>query len=174
MRSSKLLVFVAIVAVAMGVWAAMAAAAPAGPETGTRAAIAVEPPISTASPARAPGKVEPAAHPEAVLWDQPLSTANQAAYVNQDFPDFPDYSSFLADDFANPAPWSIGTIFVPGDGWNGFTTLFNATALTWQIYADNAGIPDGDPSGGGNPPVWTLTLPPTDPQVVISNGTPGG
>ncbi len=66
------------------------------------------------------------------------------------------------------------TIFVPGDGWNGFSSLFNATALTWQIYADNAGVPDGNPSGGGNPPVWTLTLAPTDPQVVISTGTPGG
>ena len=109
---------------------------------------------------------------------RPLGSAAEhgqpGAYVNQDFPDFPDYSSFLADDFVNPNPWSISTIFVPGDGWNGFSTLFNATALTWQIYADNAGVPAGDPSGGGNPPVWTLTLPPTDPQVVISTGTPGG
>ncbi len=174
MRSGKLFVFVAIVALAMGVWAAIAAAAPAGPDTEVRAAIAEKPPITVASPARPPGKVTPAAHPEAVLWDQPLSTVNQNAYVNQEFSDFPDYSSFLADDFVNPAPWNISTVFVPGDGWNGFTSLFNATALTWQIYADNAGVPDGDPSGGGNPPVWTLTLAPTDPQVVISNGTPGG
>ena len=27
---------------------------------------------------------------------------------------------------------------------------------------------------GGNPPLWTLTLAPTDPMVVISTGTPGG
>jgi uncharacterized repeat protein (TIGR01451 family) len=113
-------------------------------------------------------------NPEAVLWDQPLSTVNQGAYVNQEFTDFPTYSAFLADDFHNPNPWSITTIFVPGDGWNGFTTLFNATALTWQIYADNAGVPAGDPAGGGNPPIWTLTLPPTDPQVIITTGTPGG
>ena len=114
--------------------------------------------ISAASPARPPGKVAPAAHPEAVLWDQPLSTVNQAAVRGQDFTDYATYSSFLADDFVNPNPWAIDTIFVPGDGWNGLSTLLDATALTWQIYADCAGVPCGDPSGGGNPPVWTLTL----------------
>ena len=174
MRTGKLLIFMTILALTLGVWAAIAAAAPAGPDGDTRTTIVEKAPISISSPARTPGKVTPAAHPEAVLWDQPLSTVNQGAYVNQEFSDFPAYSSFLADDFTNPAPWNITTIFVPGDGWNGFTTLFNATALTWQIYADNAGVPDGDPSGGGNPPVWTLTLTPTDPQVVIGNGTPGG
>jgi uncharacterized repeat protein (TIGR01451 family) len=111
------------------------------------------------------------AHPEDVLWDQPLSSVNQNAYVNQEFPDVTTFSSFLADDFTNAQPWMISTIFVPGNGWNGFTTLLNATSLTWQLYKDNAGVPDGDPSGGGNPPVWTLTLPPTDTQVTISNGS---
>jgi hypothetical protein len=128
---------------------------------------------TTASPQVQPVAV-PAASPEDVLWDQPLSVVNQGAYVNQDFPDVPDYSAFLADDFVNDLAWEIQSIFVPGDGWNGFTTIMNATALTWQIYADNAGVPDGDPSGGGNAPFWTLTLPPTDPHVVVSNGTPGG
>lgn len=109
----------------------------------------------------------------AVLWDQPLSSVNQNAYVDQDFNDFPTYSSFLADDFVNGEAWSIGTIFIPGNGWNGFTTLMNASALTWQIYADNAGVPVGNPAGGGTPPVWTLTLAPTNPQVTISAGTGG-
>jgi Fibronectin type III domain/Peptidase_C39 like family len=108
-----------------------------------------------------------------VLWNQPLSTVNQNAYVDQDFPDYPNYSSYLADDFVNAAAWNISTIFVPGDGWNGFSSLFNATALTWQIYADCAGVPCGNPSGGSSP-VWTLTLPPTDPKVTITTGTPGG
>ena len=114
------------------------------------------------------------ANPEAVLWDQPLSTVNQNAYVDQVFPDWPTYSSYLADDFSNTAPWMIQTIFIPGDGWSGFSTLFNATELTWQIYADAGGVPAGDPSGGGAPALWTLTLPPTDTQVIITNGTPGG
>jgi hypothetical protein len=131
--------------------------------------------LTMASPTRPLGTVERhPASPESVLWDQPLSTVNQDAYVNQDFPDYPTHTSFLADDFVNSEEWQISSIYIPGDGWNGFTTLLNATALTWQIYADDGGMPDGDPAGGGNPPVWTLTLAPTDPQVVISLGTPGG
>ena len=129
--------------------------------------------IALSSPARPLAPVAPAANPDAVLWDQPLSTVNQNAYVDQDFTDSPDYSSFLADDFINADNWYIDTIFIPGDGWNGFTTLLNATALTWQIYADAGGVPDGDPAGGGNAPLWTLTLAPTDPMVVISNGSGG-
>ena len=114
------------------------------------------------------------AHPEAVLWDQPLSAIDQSAWVNQEFSDFPVYSSWLADDFSNTEAWLVNTIFVPGDGWNGFTSLLNASALTWQIYADDGtGVPDGDPSGGGNPPVWTLTLPPLDPHVILTTGSGG-
>jgi len=130
------------------------------------------PALTASSPAGPLGVPAPSAHPEAVLWDQPLSSANQAAYVNQEFTDYPEYSSFLADDFINTEPWDISTIFVPGDGWNGFSSLMNADSLTWQIYADNGGVPDGDPISGGA--VWSITLPPTDPQVTISTGTPGG
>ncbi len=61
------------------------------------------------------------ANPEDVLWDQPLSTVDQNAYVDQDFTDYADYSSFLADDFTNAETWNISSIFVPGNGWNGFT-----------------------------------------------------
>jgi hypothetical protein len=131
--------------------------------------------LTMASPTRPLGTVErQPTSPESILWDQPLSTVNQNAYVSQNFPDFAAYTSFLADDFVNTEEWQISSIYIPGDGWGGFTTLLNATALTWQIYADDGGMPDGDPAGGGNPPVWTLTLAPTDPQVVISTGTPGG
>jgi hypothetical protein len=130
------------------------------------------PGLTAASPAGALAPV-PAATTLDVLWDQPLSAVNQNAYVNQEFGDYPTSSSFLADDFFNFDPWEITSIFVPGNGWNGFTTLFNATALTWQIYEDCAGEPCGDPSGGGSPPVWTLTLPPADSQVIITTGSGG-
>ncbi len=108
-----------------------------------------------------------------VLWDQPLSSINQTAYVNQQFLDTPIYSTFLADDFEVTTPWLIDTFFVPGHGWNGFSTLLDANALTFMIYADNAGIPAGDPSGGGALPVWAYTLPPTDPKVTITLGSGG-
>jgi len=73
-------------------------------------------PITAAAPARQPGKVEPAANPEDVLWDQPLSTVNQGAYVNQDFPDAADYSSFLADDFVNAGTWYVTPSLFPATG----------------------------------------------------------
>jgi N-acetylneuraminic acid mutarotase len=114
---------------------------------------------------------EAPANPEAVLWDQPLSAVDQNAYVNQEFSDFATYTSFLADDFVAADAWTINSIFVPGNGWNGFTTLMNASALTWAIYANNGGVPAGHP--GGNPAVWSISLAPTDSQVVITNGTGG-
>jgi uncharacterized repeat protein (TIGR01451 family) len=129
------------------------------------------PGLTPASPPASPANI-PQATTLDVLWDQPLSAVNQNAYVNQEFSDAPDYSSFLADDFTNSEPWEITSFFVPGNGWNGFSTLFNASALTWQIYEDCAGVPCGNPSGG-SPPVWTLTLPPADSQVVITSGTGG-
>ena len=108
-----------------------------------------------------------------VLWDQPLSAIDQNAYIDQEFPDVPYSSSFLADDFVAATPWMVDKIFVPGSGWNGFSTLFNAIALTFMIYEDNAGMPAGDPSGVGALPIWAYTLPPTDPQITITNGSVG-
>ena len=108
-----------------------------------------------------------------VLWEQKLSSINQNAYVDQSFPDLPTYNSFLADDFVVDKTWLVDMIFIPGNGWGSFSTLMNATALTWQLYADNGGIPDGNPAGGGNAPIWTLTLPPSDARVKISTGSDG-
>ncbi|HNQ77669.1 MAG TPA: putative Ig domain-containing protein [Acidobacteriota bacterium] len=107
------------------------------------------------------------------FYEQPLSTINTSAWVDQDFPDIPAYSSYLADDFTNAAPWTIDVITTPGDGWNSFTTLMNATSLNWAIYADNAGIPAGYPGDGVTTPEWSLSLSPGDASVVLSNGTLG-
>ena len=107
------------------------------------------------------------------LWDQPLSSVNQNAYVDQEFSDSPTYSSYLSDDFIAENEWEIESIFVPGSGWNGFSSLMNATELRWRIYANNAGLPAGDPSGGGAAPIWSLSLPPTDPHVSITVGSAG-
>lgn len=106
-----------------------------------------------------------------VLWDQPL--LNSAAVATQDRWDTPIDSVCLADDFINTEPWSLESVHVPGTGWLGFSTLFNATQLTWQIYADDAGEPAGDPHGGGSPPVWSLSLAPTDAQISVTTGAGG-
>ncbi len=109
---------------------------------------------------------------ESVLWDQPLSSVYPFnAYIDQEFPDMSTISSYLADDFLVTAPWLIDTFFMPGGGWNGFSTLLNATALNFLIYADKDGVPAGDPAGAGALPVWAYSLPPTDPQITITNST---
>ena len=110
--------------------------------------------------------------PDAILWDQPLSTVNTNAYANQDFETaFDAYDIVIADDFVNAEAWTLRNIWVPGNGWNGFTTLMNATALNWQIYADAGGVPAGDPWTGGA--FWSLSLPPSDLQVQILTGSGG-
>ncbi len=112
----------------------------------------------------------PAGPAAIILWDQPISTVKQSAYADQDFEaTHDDYDIFVTDDFTNTLAWSIGTIFVPGDTWNGNSELTCANSLNWQIYADNGGVPSGDPWSGGA--YWSLSLPPTDPQVTLSLGT---
>ena len=112
--------------------------------------------------------------PNAILWDQPPSSINLAAHANQDFEATYDvYDIFIADDFQNASSWLIDDLFVPGDTWNGGCDLSCANVFNWEIYADAGGMPDGDPWGGGNPPVWSLSLPPSDPQVTLS-ASPSG
>jgi len=110
------------------------------------------------------------AWPDAVLWDQPLSSVNQNAYANQDFETAYDaYDVFIADDFVNAEAWTLRNIWVPGELWNcSYCDLHNANTLTWQIYADGGGVPDGNPWAGGA--FWSLTLVPSDPQVAIYYG----
>jgi hypothetical protein len=104
------------------------------------------------------------------LWNQPPSSVSTNAYANQDFTDFDAYDIFLADDFTNKVPWQIDTFFFPGGLWNGGTTLANAVSLHFQIYRDSGGKPDGDPKGGGNPPVWSLAVPPADSRITLESG----
>jgi hypothetical protein len=107
-------------------------------------------------------------------WDQPISAANTAVYANQDFEAAYDiYDIFLADDFTNTAPWTINTIYVHGNTWNVGCDLTCATNLHFMIYADSSGVPAGDPSGGGDAPLWTLSVPPGDSQVTLSAGIDG-
>jgi hypothetical protein len=111
------------------------------------------------------------------LWNQPLSTYD--AYSNQDFETLYDaYDIFIADDFTIAEPWSITTIYVPGDTYtnnppyNPGTSLMHATTLNWRIYANAGGIPAGNPHGG-SPPVWSLSLSPGNSQVTLSTGGRG-
>ena len=141
----------------------MVVAAVAGVPSGARIPV-----VSTAKLGAGVAPVPPS--PERALAPESLSVLlNQPSagvgYVDQVFPDFPAYSSYLADDFTNPVPWTISSIQVPGS--NSAIGIASATSLTWSIYADSAALPGGYP-GVGAAPYWTLSLPPGDPQVSIS------
>ena len=113
-----------------------------------------------------------------VLWDQPLSIVNTYPYYSNKFVPSNESDTFIADDFVNTQTWEISTIFVPGSFWARYgnqSSLGNANALNWRIYADDNGKPDGDPSGNGNAPLWSLRLLPPfsddDYQATITRGS---
>jgi len=109
-------------------------------------------------------KAMPAApNPDDVLWDQ-YGTASGSVFAAQDFESTYDaYDIYGGDDFVNAEPWQIDKIVTLGGGWNGYTSLLNATAVHWYIYADNGGKPAGFPGDGAE--FWSLSLPPDDPAV---------
>jgi hypothetical protein len=121
-------------------------------------------------PAAEPVVVPVAANPEAVLWDQ-YANWSSTDHAAQDFETAYDiYDIFAADDFENLETWNIDTITTRG-GWGSPVDLNNATAINWWICPDNGGEPLCDPPGDGNE-IWTISLPPTDPQVALGVSEP--
>ncbi|MEN8164127.1 MAG: hypothetical protein ABFS37_08355 [Acidobacteriota bacterium] len=117
------------------------------------------------------GNIVSAEGGRAVLFEQAVVPGDTNYILSQDFVGVPfdDSDIFSADDFTIADPgWDIGIIHVDGSGTGDI--LGNATELHWAIFSDGGGVPDGDPIGAGNPPVWSLSLTPTDPQVAISAG----
>lgn len=112
--------------------------------------------------------------PTAVLWNQPPNTGWAGAC--QDFETtYNNYDIFNGDDFTNTVPWTINTIYVPGE-WSGTANLNNATSLNFYIYANSPGVPAGYPDGGlggSGTPVWSLSVAPSNSQVTLSAGTWG-
>jgi hypothetical protein len=74
---------------------------------------------------------------------------------------------FIADDFVlNDAAditmiWAAG-LFSTGSGM----TFLDVDSISFEIYGDSAGVPDGVPVHGAAP-IWGLTLAPTDAQLTI-------
>lgn len=113
-----------------------------------------------------------------VLWSQPVSTADTEVYGVQDFEtDLDGYDVFKADDFTNTETWIVQNIFIPGNTWNSACDLTCASSLNFMIFRDNggapAGYPDGGLGGGGQAPVWNLSVSPGDPKITLSSGEGG-
>jgi hypothetical protein len=118
--------------------------------------------VATSAQADEPKSVPAAANPLAVLWDQ-YANWNSSDYAAQDFePAYDIYDIYAGDDFENTEGWLVDTIVTRG-GWGAFVDLSNASAIHWYIYADDGGVPAGVPGDGTE--YWSLSLPPSDPQV---------
>ena len=101
---------------------------------------------------------------------QPVPVVNQPAntldgmvsslYADQNI------GAFIADDIVLDQPTTFHSLSVPGFlfAYYGDTVDMYADTLTWSLYADAGGKPDGHP-GDGTTPLWTLTLPVDAPGV---------
>ena len=98
------------------------------------------------------------------------------------------YDRYEADDFATGTDtWSISKIFIPGGfhgtgnpphfpGFPTYIATLTCCIAELEDILDNGGVPAGNPVTGRDPAVWSSPpLPPSDPQVTITNGVvPGG
>ena len=76
----------------------------------------------------------------------------------------PAWTYICASDFTNAVPWTIDTIYVPGNDSGGRSLTRRSPGRSTPTAA---AVPDGNPLGG-NPPFWSLTLTLNDSQLVIT------
>jgi hypothetical protein len=122
------------------------------------------------SPQPLPSPVlEPALIPNVILWDQLNPAANWAP--SQDFEAaFDSFDTYAGDDWYNGQTWVIQKITTPGICSNGATNLSVASSIQWFIYPNAAVESPGVP--GDTNEFWSLTLPPSDPQVTLTGVAP--
>jgi hypothetical protein len=93
---------------------------------------------------------------KALLWNQPANYDH--AVISQYFPEM-GRGVYSADDFNNPDPWDVVSIFVEGiaaeDG------LPEADYLHWFIYPDDSGVPAGFPWDGSGTEYWSFSADPS-------------
>jgi hypothetical protein len=122
-------------------------------------------PFSLSATGSVPAANKSATAPQDILWDQYVPSS--MAFASQDFePAWDAFDIYAADDFQNTSPWYVDSILTAG-GWNSPVDLHTASAIHWYIYADNGGEPAGVPGDGNE--YWSITLSPTDPQVVLES-----
>jgi len=89
-----------------------------------------------------------------VLWDQSQVQADVNALVDQEFPDFPDFSSYMVMDFQNGVDWNVQSV----------TTYFTNQTFAWYgvtearlnlfpFKSDSLPGPGDDPTAGVVVPV---------------------
>lgn len=76
-------------------------------------------------------------------------------------------AQFSSDDFTLTEPASISRLFAEGFVSSGQPLATTATSLTWSIYRDAGGNPEGNPQSSPGLAVWSYTALPTSPGVAV-------
>lgn len=77
---------------------------------------------------------------------------------------------YASDDFTLTASTRLTALVADGFVVSGLTLPAVSTQLTWSVYADNSGVPAGNPETGPAP-VWSFAASPTGTGVTTTNGT---
>jgi hypothetical protein len=77
--------------------------------------------------------------PEVILYDQ-LDNPGTVSFVSQEFPDMPEFTAFLADDFFVPGgqSWQVTEVYAQGVYFNGSGPANNFNVF---FYEDDGGLP---------------------------------
>jgi hypothetical protein len=97
-------------------------------------------PKASSDPAVPPILIKPIPKfPEVILYDQ-LDNPGAFSWVSQEFPDMPDFTAFLADDFFVPGgqSWQITEVYAQGVYFNGPGPANNFNVF---FYQDSGGLP---------------------------------
>jgi len=122
--------------------------------------------ISVANIGGAPLNWSVAAAGNGVVWNQPAS-------VNSGWPS--DYSTadqmgaYVAADFVVTSGGPLTKI--TANGFDNTSPVVAPTSITWRIYGDAGGKPNGNPEdGSGTAPVWTYTAAANSAGVSMASG----
>jgi hypothetical protein len=77
--------------------------------------------------------------PDLILYDQ-LDNPGTVSFVSQEFPDMPEFTAFLADDFFVPGgqSWQVTEVYAQGIYFNGSGPANNFNVF---FYEDDGGLP---------------------------------
>ncbi len=98
------------------------------------------------------------------IWEQ--ANNGTSGIISTHFEDS-DTGGYTAADFTiSGGSSTVSHIAV--QGFDNANLLASQSSITWAIYGDAAGEPDGDPDAGTGTPVWTYTAAPTSTGISLS------
>lgn len=100
-----------------------------------------------------------------VIWEQEV--AGTAGIISS-YSTTDDDGGYSADDFVLSTPGNIETILA--EGFRNAGTMEVASSITWYIFADDNGQPDGNPETDPGAAVFTFTAEPGDPGLDLNDG----